>query len=238
MLKYFLELRNKIALIIITFFSTFLICYLYKDVLLFLVTQIHLSNENFYFIFTDVTELFYTYFKLIFFFSIQITLWYSIYHIFFFLSTALYIQEFSFLSFLFKSSTFFWAFSSLLSNYVLIPFGWSFFLNFQSQQGFYFEARISEYFEFYSNLYILCLVYSQSFILLFFFLNDIQESGPYVKKYRKLYYYAFLLLSTILTPPDLVSQICTTVFMVVVYEIILLFLIIKFWINRFNLVTS
>ena len=159
MFKYFFELRNKLVLIIITFLSTLLICYWYKDVLLFLVTQIHLNDENLYFIFTDVTELFYTYFRLIFFFSIQITIWYLFYHILSFLSTALYIQEFRFLSFLFGSGTFFWILSSFLSSYILIPFGWSFFLGFQFQQGFYFEARISEYLEFYSSVYILCLIY-------------------------------------------------------------------------------
>ena len=238
MLKYLFELRNKLILIIITFFSALLICYWYKDVLLFLVTQIHLNDENLYFIFTDVTELFYTYFKLISFFSIQITLWYLLYHIFSFLSTALYIQEFNFLSFLFKSTTFFWFFSSFLSSYILIPFGWSFFLGFQSQQGFYFEARISEYFEFYSGFYTLCLIYCQFFTLLFLFLKDIQESGPYVKRSRKFYYYTFLLLSTILTPPDLVSQIFTTILMIVVYEIVLFFLIAKFWVNFFSSVTS
>lgn len=238
MLKYFFELRNKLILIIITFFSTSLTCYWYKDVLLFLVTQIHLNDENLYFIFTDVTELFYTYFNLVFFFSIQITIWYLFYHIVFFLSPALYMQEFKFLSFLFKSSIFFWLFSSFFSSYIIIPFGWSFFLGFQYQQGFYFEARISEYFEFYTGLYILCLIYCQLFMLMFLFLNDIQESGPYVKKYRKLYYYVFLVLSTILTPPDLISQIFATILIIVVYEIILFFLIAKFWVSSFNLVTN
>ena len=234
MFEYFFELRNKLLLITITFFSMLLICYWYKDVLLFLITQIHLNDENLYFIFTDVTELFYTYFRLIFFFSIQITLWYLFYHIFSFLSTALYLQEFKFLSFLFGSGTFFWVFSSFLSSYILIPFGWSFFLGFQFQQGFYFEARISEYFEFYSSVYILCLIYCQLLTLLFLFLNNIEQSGPYIKKYRKLYYYAFLVLSTILTPPDLVSQIFTTILMIFFYEIVLFCLIVRFWVRHFN----
>lgn len=231
MLKYVLEIRNKFILLILTLFSTLLVCYWYKNVLLFLVTQMHLNDVNFYFIFTDVTELFSVYFRIIFFFSVQIITWYGVYHIFFFLSTALYLHEFKFISFLFSSGTFFWLLSGLLSTYVLIPFGWNFFLSFQLQQGFYFEARISEYFNFYTNAYFLCLTYCQSFTLLFFFLANIQQNYLYIKKYRKLYYYIFLIFSTLVTPPDLISQILTALSITIVYEVILLLSILQFFLD-------
>jgi len=128
MLKYLFEIQNKFILLVLTVLSTLFVCYWYKDLLLFLVTQMHLNEENLYFIFTDVTELFSVYFQVIFFFWIQITLWYSFYHIFSFLSTALYFQEFKFISFLFKSGTLLWFISILLSSYVIVPFGWNFFL--------------------------------------------------------------------------------------------------------------
>ena len=128
--------------------------------------------------------------------------------------------------------------SIFLSTYILIPFGWSFFLGFQSQQGFYFEARISEYFEFYSSVYILCLIYCQLFTLIFLFLSDIQQNSLYIKKYRKLYYYLFLLFATLLTPPDLISQGFTTFSMIIVYEIVLFFLIFNFSVATLNLATN
>ena len=232
MLKYIIELRNKFILLILTLFSTLLVCYWYKDVLLFLVTQMHLNDMNLYFIFTDVTELFYIYFRIIFFFLVQVITWYFCYHVFSFLSTALYFHEFKFINFLFSSGTFFWILSGLLSTYVLIPFGWNFFLSFQLQQGFYFEARISEYFSFYNNAYFLCLTYCQLFTLLFLFLANIQQNYPYIKKYRKLYYYIFLIFSTLVTPPDLISQILTTLLITLVYEIILLFSMFQFFLDR------
>lgn len=231
MLKYLLEIRNKFTLLTITLLSTLLVCYWYKNVLLFLVTQMHLNDVNFYFIFTDVTELFLIYFRIIFFFSIQIGIWYLFYHLLSFLSTAFYFHELKFISFLLNSGTFFWFFSSLLSSYILIPFGWNFFLSFQLQQGFYFEARISEYFNFYSNAYFLCLIYCQLLTLLFLFLANIQQNYIYIKKYRKLYYYIFLIFSTFVTPPDLISQILTTLLIILIYEIILLFLIFQ---SQFN----
>ena len=206
-------------------------CYYYKDVLLFLVTQMHLNDSDFYFIFTDVTELFSVYFGLILFFSIQVTIWFLFYHIFSFFCPALYLHEFKFIDFIFYSVTSFWCFSGLLASYILIPFGWDFFLSFQTQQGFYFEARIGDYFKFYTNVYFLCLVYCQLFTVLFFFLTDIQKSYTYLKKYRKLYYYLFLLFSTLMTPPDLFSQILTSSFMILTYELVIFFSMLNFFIK-------
>lgn len=232
MLEYLLELRNKFILLIITFFATLIVCYWYKDALLFLVTQMHLNDKNLYFIFTDVTELLSVYLKVIFFFSIQVSIWYFFYHLFSFLATALYSQEFKLTSFLLISGTFFWFLSILLSSYIIIPFGWNFFLSFQLQQGFYFEARISDYFNFYSNAYTLCLIYCQLFTFLFIFLADIQQNYYYIKNYRKMYYYAFLIFATLMTPPDLISQVFTTFFLILIYEIVLLLAIFSFYLKR------
>lgn len=231
MLKYFLEIRNKLILLTITFFSTLLICYFYKEALLFLVTQMHLNDKNLYFIFTDVTELFSVYFRLILFVSIQVTLWYFFYHLFSFLSTALYSYEFKFLNFLWTSGSFFFVLSFFLSSYIIIPFGWNFFLSFQTQQNFYFEARICEYFSFYVNTYVLCSVYCQLFTFLFLFLAEIQRNYLYIKKYRKLYYYSFLIFATLMTPPDLISQLASTFFVIIIYESVLLFSLFRLYVN-------
>jgi len=223
-LKYVLEIQSKFILLTLTVCSTSLVCYRYKDVLLFLVTQMHVKEENLYFIFTDVTELFSVYLKIILFFSFQITLWYLLYHLFSFLSTAFYFQEYKLTSFLFYSGTLFWFLSIFFSSFVVIPFGWNFFLSFQLQQSFYFEARISEYLKFYNNTYFVCLIYCQFLTVFFVFLTDINKNYLYVKKYRKFYYYLFLIISTLITPPDMISQVLTTISLTLVYEIILLFL--------------
>ena len=223
MFNYLLELRNKIILLLITFVSTLIISYYYKNALLFLVTQMHLNDKNLYFIFTDVTELLSIYFKIVCFFSIQIAIWYFFYHLFSFLSTALYIYEFKFISFLWVSGTFFWFLLALFFSYIVVPFGWNFFLSFQVQKGFYFEARLNDYFKFYTQAYAVCLIYCQLYIVLFIFLADTQQNYSYIKKYRKIYYYLFLLFATLTTPPDLTSQILTTFFLLVIYEFVFFF---------------
>lgn len=234
MVKYLLELRNRSILLIITFFSVLLICYLYKHVLLFLMTQMHLNEEGLYFIFTDVTELFSIYFKIGFFFTTQLSLWCLIYHVFSFLTNSLYFSEFKVIRFLWFNGTFFWFFSNFFSSYILIPFSWSFFLSFQAQQGFYFEARIKEYLVFYMEIYFLCLLYCQVFVLLFVFLRDIQQNYYYIKRYRKFYYYIFLFFATMVTPPDLISQVATTFFLILIYEMVLLVLLFIFYVKLIN----
>lgn len=238
MFKYFFEIQNKLILLLITFFSTLLVCYCYKEVLLFLVTQMHLNDKNFYFIFTNVTEIFSIYFKLILFISSQITIWYLFYHTFSFLLPALYSKELKFATFFFNSVTFFWIASGLLASYILIPISWNFFLSFHAQQGLYFEAKINDYFNFYSNAYLICLIYCQLLTLLFSFFADVEKSYFYIRKYRKLHYYALLIFSTILTPPDLISQLTTTFFIIIVYEIIILLSIFNFILTKFNSVTN
>jgi sec-independent protein translocase protein TatC len=228
MSKYFVELRNKVILIIINFLSTLFTLYCYKDVLLFLVTQMHIDSNSFYFICTSVTELFTSYFRLIFFFSTQITLWNVGYHLLVFLSFALYRTEFRAINFLFFSITVFWILSTFFSSYILIPFSWSFFVSFQSQKGFYLEARVSEYLDFFINVQVWSFIYCQFFSLLLFFIGNIRQTKYDLYNSRKFYYYSFLIFSTLLTPPDLFSQFFITILIVIIYEISLFFLFIKF----------
>ena len=234
MLKYFIEIQNKLILLSIVFFSTLFVSYWYKNLLLFLITQMHLNDETFYFIFTDVTELFHVCFKIVYFISIQTVIWYFIYYLICFLRPALYLLEFQSMLYLFVSSTFFWFLAGLLSSYVIIPFSWNFFSSFQIYEGFYFEARIDEYFLFFTNIYFICLVYCQLISLIFMFLADIQKNYLYVKRYRKLYYYLFLLFATLLTPPDLMSQILVTITLVTAYEFTILILLFNHFYTKFN----
>lgn len=68
--KYYLEIKNRCLLLSLTWVSTILVSYLYKETLLFISIQPSICNNNsaiFYFIFTDVKEVFSVYLKLVFF---------------------------------------------------------------------------------------------------------------------------------------------------------------------------
>lgn len=248
MLKYLLEIKNRLFLLFLTYIFTIAASYYWKDTLLFLIInpkfQINYKQDQlFYFIFTDVTEVFSIYFKLIIFISFQVALIYTIYHVFIFFSPALFKTEFKHLKLILKLLYFIWLTSGLFAHNLIIPVSWNFFLSFQSltlDESFslYFEAKLSEYFYFYTSFYYICSLYFQSFFFLFYCLSYANNS---IKKFRKLYYFSFVLLSTLLCP-DFITQILLSLICIAIYEsFVLIFLFItlknKLFL-RLNLVTN
>lgn len=244
MIKYFIELKNRFLLLCLTFISCLLIIYLYKEILIFLIIQ---SKDNFdptilnYFIFTDVTEIFNIYIKLIIFIILQILFLYFLYHMFIFFVPALFKKEYIFLNLVIKLCYFTWVLSSYISIKVLIPITWNFFLSFQeliakiTLLDIYFEAKLLEYFNFYIYLYFLSILYFQIGMILLIIFNYSNINLYDIKKFRKIYYFSFMITSTLLTP-DIISQLIVSITIIVSYEFfIIIFLLHKklyFLINK------
>lgn len=224
MSKYILEIKNRIILLSITWFFIVCISYLYKETLLFLFieSEIFINNEFkvYYFIFTDVIEVFSVYVRLIVFFSLQILFTYTIYHVFIFLSPGLFIVEYYYLNYIVKTVLTIWFFSIMISKYFLIPTMWNFFITFQnaSYLNLHFEAKLSEYLNFYIQFYYIFIIYCQIFTVLFFFFNYINANSSLIKKFRKLYYYFLVLFSTMVSPPEILSQIFVSFTLIFCYE--------------------
>lgn len=238
MSKYFLEIKNRLVLLLVTWFSTILVSYFYKETLLFIIIQPNtFANVNdpltlFYFIFTDVTEVLSVYLKLITFLSFQIFFIYIVYHFFLFLSPALFQLEYLYCKFGIKIVGLMWLISAVLSTYFLIPLTWNFFLSFQDLTvshsfNLHFEAKLNEYLHFYVSFYYLCGFYCQFFSLILLFLNYIDVNTKVIKKFRKLYYYCFIILSTLISPPEILSQIFISLIAIFIYEFLLLVFLLK-----------
>ena len=176
-----------------------------------------------YFIFTDISEIFYVYVQLTFFISNQIAVIMIFYHSLLFLSSGLYHFEYKKLQSAFKIFVFSWLSSIILLNKFLIPFSWAFFLSFQQTDtlSFFFEAKIVEYFNYFTNLYYICLINCQVLTVITLFLNNISTDLKKVRKFRKLFYLVFVIFSTLTTPPDIISQIVMSTSLIVIYEILL-----------------
>ena len=244
MLKYFLEIKNRLFLLILTCVSTVLVCYLYKEVILFLFFKpnnfLTPSLNTFYYIFTNVTEVFSVYIQLITFLSYQVFLIYFIYHSFTFLSLAMFKIESFYLKVFLKLSFTVWVCSIFLTNFILVPITWNFFLSFQDVISskfikLHFEAKLNEYLTFYILIYYLCIFYCQIFTILFFFLNSSSNKAKTIKKFRKLYYFFFVVFSTTICPPDVFSQIFISSLIILFYELIVFIILLR---NEASLVTS
>ena len=114
--KYFIEIKNRFIILFFAVSSLIFVSFHYKEIILFLILKPSLIvNANFglyYFIFTDVTEVFSVYIKVILFLVLQIATIFLCYHFVSFLSFALFEKEYLFLTKLFKTC----AITGLLSN--------------------------------------------------------------------------------------------------------------------------
>jgi sec-independent protein translocase protein TatC len=231
--KYYLEIKNRVLLITFTWAALLLVCYYFKEPLLFVFINSNKcyikTNAAPYFIFTNVNEVFYVYLYLVFFITNQVTILMLFYHSLIFLTLGLYKLEYKQLQAIFKIFIFTWIGSFILLKEFIVPFIWSFFLSFQKTNevlqpvSFFFEARISEYIIYFKNLYYVCLINCQVFAILIFALNRISENIGTIKTFRKLFYFIFIIFSTLMTPPDIVSQIFMSCSLMIIYELLIFF---------------
>ena len=230
--KYYIEIRNRAIFLFLTWIFTIIISYYYKEIILFFVlNSVDLLNNlvyTKYFIFTDLTEIFYVYIILVFFVSNQVLFFTTLYHIFMFLSLGLYHFEYSRLKAFIKLSIISFLIAIVILNKLILPLSWEFFLNFQDQDyfkpiPFFFEAKLSEYLSYYINLYYLCLIncYISSFLL--FFAISFSKNTIRIRQMRKHFYFVFVLISTLTTPPDVISQVFIGLVLIFVYELMIFF---------------
>lgn len=241
--KYYKEIKNRLLLILFTWAFCFGVCYLHKDAILFLLVD---SNDSFiklhskpYFIFTNVTEIFYVYIELSLFITNQIAMFMIFYQVLMFLALGLYLFEFLRVKLAFKVFVFSWLISILLLSKIIIPFSWNFFLSFQNNPNavqtvpLFFEAKLNEYFDYFKSLYYICLINCQFLSALIIVLNSFSKTLKKTKTFRKLFYLIFIGFSTLITPPDILSQIFLSCLLILIYELLILLKQIKI-----NMVTN
>ena len=232
--QYYLEIKNRSILLLFTWVSLLIVCYDFKEPLLFTFIDSNKYYNNMpYFIFTNVDEIFYVYLRLIIFIANQITIIMALYHGLMFLTLGLYYSEYKQLKLILKIFIITWLCSIILLRKIIMPFSWSFFLSFQETNNhlqpasFFFEARILEYFDYFTNFYYLCVMNCQLLTLSVLFLNKISKETGTIKTFRKLFYLVFILFSTITTPPDIFSQIIMSTSLILIYEILVFLKYIK-----------
>jgi sec-independent protein translocase protein TatC len=241
--KYYEEIKNRFILVLFAWLFCLSTCYYYKETILFILVN---SNNSFleldnkpYFIFTNVTEIFYVYFELLLFISNQIAIIILLYQVLMFLSLGLYQFEFVKLKLTFRIFIISWILSSILLFKLIVPFSWNFFLSFQENStdtqsiSLFFEAKLNEYLQYFINLYYVCLASCQFLAILVIALTNLSEKLKKTKTFRKLFYLIFVIFSTIITPPDVLSQVCISGILILIYEFLIFLKEVKI-----NLVTN
>ena len=86
--RYYIEIKARTLLLLISGILIFLVGYIFKEVLLSIVVNSYCTNSTLelsYFIFTDVVEIFNVYVCLIFFLGKQVLFFLTFYHLLIFL---------------------------------------------------------------------------------------------------------------------------------------------------------
>ena len=241
-LKFYNEIKNRVSIIFISWFASFVTCYTYKETILFLTIKNIIKrhdHDSVYLISTNIIELFSTYLKLAYFISIQFTFILILYQITIFLSPGLYINEYTKLKKLIITLITIFIINIIFNHYFIFPFFWDFFLNYQASfekqtVQIYFEGKLNEYLNFYVNTYVTISLLTLFFYAQFFIINNINNKIQFIKKYRKLFYLTFILIATTITPPDVISQLFIISVLISLFEFIFLLIIINTRQSTFN----
>ena len=242
MISAIVEVKNRICLLFLILLSILIIIYYYYFSLLVLIiiSNTLLSYEILnYFIFTNIAEFFFIYILLSFFVAKYILYFALIYHIICFLSSGLYRSEYVYLKFLFIICLFFTWISNKISYKILIPATTTFFFSFQNyatsqSMPFYFEAKIYDYLTFFFEIYFSCFYSFQLCTILFLLANYASKNLRFLKSVRRIFYLFFLTLSTIITPPDIFSQLFVFFSFLIIFEAFIFINIVVNTLKKFN----
>ena len=105
--------------------------------------------------------------------------------------------------------------SFLLVVIVYLQIGW---------QGHYFEAKLSEYLDFFMNLNQISTFICQLFTLIFIYITSIKNYLTFIKKSKKIIFFLLFILATVITPPDLFSQIILGSMIIIIYVLLIIFM--------------
>lgn len=234
MSKYIIEIKYRIICILIVFFTFIPTLFVYKFYIIHFFLWINpkaLTNSLNYFILTSITELFNVFYFISLFIIKYILYYFVYYHTVSFLALGLYEKEYKYLKDFFSMSVFLWALSTSLFLSLFLPLTYDFFFNFQQKStetlNLFFEPKIEEYFCFILNLYSQSYIGFQLLLIFAVFFEHTKTNLTLIKNLKKFIYVFILLIATIITPPDILSQILFFIFFVVSIEIHLFCKILK-----------
>ena len=184
------------------------------------------------FIFTELTTILLTYFKLSFFLSILIQVPFILIHFCYFFLASFYYFEWRRWLFINFFSLCFYILSVFLTYFFIFPGFIDIFLVFETKNSIlyfplHFEAKINDFFNLLFLTFLNVCFCFQFPILIYILLFFKIISFNYFIQSRKVFYLLFLIFSAIISPPEIISQLIIFLFFIFFYEIIIFILLFK-----------
>lgn len=227
---YVKELLFRLQYFGLSFCLIILLCWCNRDLLLFILTfNVLTSNIKFnlagidYFIYTHPSELLMTYILVISYFSFILMLPQFFWHCLDFLKSSLKLSEYLNIRQKIKENSIVVYLSNIFCFLFAFPTCWTLFESFNKITGlstsltFFLELKIQDYISFlkdflYNTNICLIILLGLHFVLNFYGLKNLLY-------WRKLFLLINLVFATLLSPPDIFSQILNTIILIVFFEL-------------------
>jgi len=214
------ELRKRLVICSIAVGIGFSISYVFaKQLFSYLILPLtKVLPEDSRLIFTNLPEMFIAYIKVALVAGIILAIPIIFYQLWMFLAPALYQKEKKYIIPFVLFSSILFAVGALFGYLVVFPYGFKFFISFATED---IQAlpSVKQYFSFAIRLLLAFgLVFEMPIVVLF--LTKIGLITPdKMKKFRKFAILGSFILSAILTPPDVATQLMMALPIIILYEI-------------------
>ena len=234
---HFYELKLKIYYFCYSLFSSFAISYFFAPNLINILSYPFLrfvTTDDSDFIFTNVFEVFVTYYTLSLYLCCFFNVPLGLYFTFCFLKSGLFKYEKDLLLLSLKFFTYSILFSSVFTYYITFPLLLFFLLTLDliTDTNFLFikmETKIYEYITFLCKFFIFyCYFFFQIPILFFIFFYYKRPTSKYMINKRKFWILFCLVVGSLLSSPDLSSLVALSIPFLIFFEISVFLLILKY----------
>lgn len=223
-LEHLREIKRRLFYYVVFLLFTFGICYLNSESLYRFLSQPILIKHNVEFIYTSIAEGFFTYMKLSFIAAFALSTPFLLLQIYLFMRPGLYKAERIATIAIFLSFCIMFLIGCAVLYYGILPNAIDFLLKYQNSSimPFKFYAKISEYVQ---TIITFMLAFGISFqmpLVIILFNRIGLMPAEALRNFRRMAIVLIFIISAIITPPDVLSQIILSAILMIFYEITIL----------------
>ena len=230
-----LELKMRLMYTLLCIFITFCTSYFYSEQLCMLLAspliKLSTGSTNIHFIYTNLTEAFFSYLKISFFISLLFVFPFILFQIWMFLVPGLYYNEKKKILFLISIFILLILFGTIMAYFFIIPIAWKFFLSFEIESQTFLSINLQPKMDQYLSLILNILItLGLSFhlpIYLYFILKSNIVSYEWIVLKRNISLVIVFILAAIISPPDIISQIFIAIPLFILYEFVVFLIILN-----------